>query len=172
MALHKTERNAWCAQNIFNLFPGRTPLLISGTPERCDAMVIGMGMLGTMWRMPVCTVAVRESRLTRAYLDAGDTFAVAFLKPGHAEQLRICGKQSGRDVDKVAACGFTVCSENGIPYFAQAETVLLCRVCYWQDVDLDHAKDDRIPDHYADGDLHRLYFGEVLEVLADDGAGA
>lgn len=41
-----------------------------------NTMVIGWGALGTNWGKPVLTVYVRESRLTRDYLDASGEFTV------------------------------------------------------------------------------------------------
>ena len=48
----------------------------------------------------------------------------------------LCGGKSGRDVDKVKACGLTVRWGAGdAPFFDEAEWVLVCRKLYAQDMD-------------------------------------
>lgn len=66
-----------------------------------NTMVIGWGALGTNWGKPVLTVYVRESRLTRDYLDASGEFTVNVpLGAVDPEIIKVCGSKSGRDLDK------------------------------------------------------------------------
>ena len=154
---------------IFNLFMRQTPLLMAGDEAKANMMVIGWGNLGTLWQLPVCTVYVRMSRYTLEFMDREDTFSVCVLGDGWKDAKRICGTQSGRDIDKVAQCGFDIAYGKGqTPYIAQSKTVIICKKLYWQDMDPDNFLDERVAKCYPDGDIHRTYVGEVLEILCDE----
>ena len=64
-------------------------------------MVIGWGGLGTVWGKPAFTVYVREHRYTKAQLDATGEFTVSIPMEGVIPSIvKICGWQSGYDIDK------------------------------------------------------------------------
>jgi flavin reductase (DIM6/NTAB) family NADH-FMN oxidoreductase RutF len=150
----------------FRIFGDTQPLLTAGTAEKFNTMTIGWGGLGTLWGMPVCSVYVRPSRYTYEFMESGEFFTVSFFPENMKDRLAVCGTMSGRDVDKVAEAGLTpVFDECGAPYFDEAGTVLVCRKVYVQDVDLSGALDDKIGGFYSDGDVHRMYVGEVIKVL-------
>lgn len=165
MALNQVDLSAFTPQ-IFNIFGERTPLLTAGDRAACNTMTIGWCQLGRVWRVPTCTVYVRPSRHTFGYMESSDYFTVSILPESMKDALHFCGTKSGRDVDKFAACGLTVTYGAGdAPYIAEAEWVLVCKKLYVQDLDpacmLDQGPIDR---HYADGDWHRVYVGQVVEV--------
>lgn len=147
------------------LFTGRTPLLTAGDPTACNTMTIGWGGLGEFWQKPVCTVYVRQSRYTFQFVESHDYFTVSILPEDRKDAPRLCGTRSGRDMDKIAACGLTVRYGAGdAPFFDEAELVLVCRKLYAQDM-----KPECVIDHgaaspfYKEGDWHRMYVGEVVE---------
>ena len=79
----------------------------------------------------------------------------------------LCGSKSGRDVDKVKECGFTVAGAAcGAPYFEEAGLVLVCKKAYWQDMDPTHFLDGELDGKwYPERDYHRIFIGEIVEVL-------
>ncbi len=147
------------------VFPGRTPLLTAGDKAACNTMTIGWGGLGTLWRKPVCTVYVRPSRHTFQFMENHDYFTVSFLPADRKDALTLCGTKSGRDTDKVAACGLTLCYGAGdAPFFDEAELVLVCRKLYAQDMQPELVIDaEAAAPLYPEGDWHRVYIGEVVE---------
>ena len=50
-------------------------------------------------------------------------------------------------------------------FFDEASMVIECKKIYYLDIDPKNFIDPKIDDHYADDDYHRLYFGEILNVL-------
>ena len=79
--------------------------------------------MGRLWNLPYFIAYVRESRHTRSLIEASGAFTVsAPLQRLDPQILKVCGSQSGRDVDKVQACGLTLAApiENGVPGIAQA----------------------------------------------------
>ena len=72
---------------------------------------------------------------------------------------------SGRDGDKVAAAGLTPeLLPRGIT-FRQAETTLVCRKIYCQDLDLEQIPQEVRDAFYKDEPVHRMYIGEVVEII-------
>ncbi len=154
---------------IFQCFQKRTPLLTAGDDRVCNTMTIGWGQLGTLWNLPVCTVYVRPERYTYQFMEAQDYFTVSFLPEDRRDALRLCGSKSGRDLDKIGACGLTVCRGAGnAPFFGEAELVLVCKKLFAQDLTPESVRDARVDRSYspAMGGWHRMYTGEVVEVYA------
>ena len=87
----------------------------------------------------------------------------------HRKALQLCGSKSGREVDKVKECGFTVqTAECGAPYFQEAELVLVCRKRFAQPMDPDCMPQEIKTKWYPEKDYHTLYIGDIVEVLVKD----
>jgi len=154
----------------FEIFAKRSPLLVAGDKERCNPMTIGWGGLGTLWSQPVCTVYVRPQRYTYGLMEQKDTFAVAVMGEEYAAQIAYCGKNSGRDGDKVKACGFTLAyGLEDTPLIEQAEMIFVCRKLYAQDMKPECFVDETPRQrYYAQEDYHRTYVGRVEEVYVKE----
>ena len=78
--------------------------------DKINTMVIGWGTIGTMWGLPVFIAMVRKSRFSYELLQKAHEFTVTLpygeLPPS---ALTVCGEASGRTMDKLAACGLSVC---------------------------------------------------------------
>jgi hypothetical protein len=69
----------------------------------------------------------------------------------------------------VAACGFHVAHEGETPYFEEARLVLICRKVAKQYLPGGAFLDRSIVDkHYAQGNFHDLYFGEIVKALVKE----
>lgn len=153
--------------NVFSMVGDRWMLITAGRKDHCNTMTASWGGLGIMWGMPVAVCGIRPQRYTRAFMEENDYYTLAFFPPEFRKELSLCGSKSGRDVDKLEACGFTVAEgAGGAPYFEQADLVLVCRKVYRQDLDpacfTDGAPDEK---WYPGKDYHRMYTGEIVEVL-------
>lgn len=157
-------------QNVFSAIGKQWMLVTAGTAERCNTMTASWGGLGVLWGKDVATVYIRPQRYTFAFMERQEYFTLAFFGEEFRQALQLCGSKSGREVDKIAACGFTVKEgAGGAPYFEQAQTVLVCRKLYWQDLDPAHFLDSGIDRaHYPGKDYHRMYIGEIAEVLVQE----
>lgn len=159
--------------HIFSTFLKETPLITAGTPEKCNTMTIGWGMLGTLWNKNAGTVFVRPCRYTHDFLASNDTFSISILPAKYKEALALCGTESGRDVDKIAATGLTVTYDMA-PYFEEADRVIILRKMYtdvlraegFTGPGLEHYNKYYAPDS-AQGDLapHAIFVGEVIKLL-------
>ena len=151
--------------NVFSLIGDQWMLVTAGTEEKCNTMTASWGGLGVLWGAPAATCYIRPQRYTKEFLDREEYFTLTFFDEEYRKALSLCGSKSGRDVDKIKECGFTVrTAACGAPYFEQARLVLVCRKLYWQDMDPDHFLDPEIDSRfYAQKDYHRVYVGEIVE---------
>ena len=153
-------------QNVFSLIGDQWMLLTAGTGEKCNTMTASWGGLGVLWGKPVATVYIRPQRYTLEFVERGEKFTLAFFGEAYRKALALCGSKSGRDIDKVKECGFTVETADGAPYFAEADLVLVCKKAYWQDMDPTHFLDGEIDGKwYPEKDYHRIFIGEIETVL-------
>ncbi len=153
--------------NVFEMIGDRWMLITAGDKGKYNTMTASWGGLGILWKLPVATCYIRPQRYTREFVEQSDYFTLTvFPKGRYKAELDLCGSKSGRDVDKAAACGFTPeFSDCGAPYFAEAELVLVCKKLYYDDFEPGRFLDDRIEKNYGSGDYHRMYVGEIVEVL-------
>ncbi|MBP5274218.1 MAG: flavin reductase [Abditibacteriota bacterium] len=151
--------------DIFSLFDKKWALLCAGTPEDHNSMTISWGALGTLWGAPCATVYVRFSRHTFGFMNDNEYFTVSFYPEKYRKALALMGSRSGRDINKDEAAGLTPeALENGVTY-KEAEVTLVCRKRYAQDMDPAAVPPEVMKENYADGDLHRIYIGEVVDIL-------
>ena len=154
--------------DVFSMFR-QGMLLTVQAGERINTMTVGWGTLGVMWGKDVLISAVRPERYTYGMMEESDTFSLLLLSPEDKAKMAFCGTKSGRDVDKIAACGFTVATAENTPYFEEAQLVIVCKkVAATALQERDFLGDDAIPNRYygeKGGNYHTLYFGEILKVL-------
>ena len=165
MKLHPVELERLTPE-ILHVFGRQPPLLTAGDKTGLNTMTIGWCQLGRLWNLPVCTVYVRPERYTYQFMESHDYFTVSILPEEAKKVTALCGSKSGREVDKVKECGFTVAqAECGAPYFEEAELVLVCRKRYAQEMDPQAIRQDAKDRFYPEQDYHPMYIGEVVEAL-------
>ena len=137
-----------------------------------NAMAIGWGLVGTIWRKPFFTVAVRLSRYTHKLMEESGTFTVCLPAKGMEEILDVCGTKSGRDMDKFKELGLT--AKKGLqvdaPYIAECPVHYECRVAYKVELKPGQLIEELEEDAYPKGNYHVLYFGQILGVYASNDA--
>jgi flavin reductase (DIM6/NTAB) family NADH-FMN oxidoreductase RutF len=136
------------------------------TGETGNPMTIGWGSVGVIWGRQVFTVLVRPSRHSFTLLEALPEFTICVPTTDLRKALAVCGSKSGRDLNKMEACGFTSGrSEHvAVPFITECGIHYECRVLHKTSVinaDLDPSI---AAGAYRDGDLHRIYHGEILGV--------
>ena len=152
--------------NPFGRIGHQWMLITAGNSEKANTMTASWGGAGVLWNKNVVTCYVRPQRFTREFIDASEYFSVSFLPEQYRKQLVYCGRVSGRDEDKMTGAGLTVCHEKEAPYFAEAETVLICRKIYVGELKPEgivYPADDAA--NYPEKDYHIVYIGEITEAL-------
>ena len=156
-------------KNVFSAIGGQWMLITAGTAEACNTMTASWGGLGVVWNAPSATCYIRPQRYTKEFVDREGCFTLSFFGEEHRKALQLCGSKSGRDVDKVKECGFTVrTAECGAPFFEEAELVLVCRKRFVQPMDPEAIPQDVKERFYQDKDYHVMYIGEIIDVLVKE----
>ncbi|MCI8648925.1 MAG: flavin reductase family protein [Anaerotruncus sp.] len=133
---------------------------------KVNTMTASWGGLGVMWGKNVAFVVIRPQRYTKEFVDAAGCFSLSVLDSSMRQQLNYLGTVSGRDEDKIAHTGLTVLHDNGIPYFAQANTVLLCRTLYTQPYHPEGFLAQELDEKwYSAKDYHTMYIAEIEKIL-------
>lgn len=151
------------------MFGTQWALVTAEKDGKVNTMTIGWGEIGCLFGKAVATVYIRPSRFTYDMIDSSGKFSIAFFSPEYKQKLGYCGKTSGRDEDKIAKCGFTVAHHEGIPYIEEADTVVICKTIYKQDLKPECFEPDSksaiIDRFFPEGDFHRIYTAEIEAVL-------
>lgn len=146
-------------------------LLASTKPSgEANAMVIGWGAFGTIWRKPIFLVMVRPSRYTYEFIEASRTFTVNVPTPEMREWVTVCGTKSGREVNKFGAYKIQTLPAqtiDGITIDA-CPMVYECRVVYHHDIVPAHLDAALEASCYGGSNYHRLYYGEIVGAFAAD----
>ena len=150
---------------IFSQFNDQWALLCAGTKAQHNTMTISWGGMGTLWSKPVVTVYVKPSRYTYHFMNDHEYFTVSFYPKAYKKALVLMGSRSGRDIDKDAASKLTVRDLGKAVTYEEAEVTLLCRKIYDQDMDVSHIPQDVVQTHYAYEKPHRMFIGEVVEII-------
>ena len=151
--------------NPFAAIGDQWMLITAGTKEHCNTMTASWGGAGILWGVPMATAYIRPQRHTKRFVDENEYFTLSFFPEEYRAQLSLCGSKSGRDRDKVKACGVTVAAgKGGAPYFEQADLVLVCRKRMAMPMDPAAMPED-VKEKWYHGDYHDMYWGEIVEAL-------
>lgn len=150
-------------------------ILLNSKGTKFNSMVIAWGGLGTVWGKPTFTVYVREHRYTKSLLDETGEFTISIpLDKPIPSIAKVCGTQSGHNVDKAVEAKLTL--ENpeviSVPGIKEYPLTLECKILYSQCQELDkipeyireHMYPQDVDGTYfmANQDPHTAYIGEIV----------
>jgi len=141
-------------------------LVVTRENGKTNIMTIGWAQMGYIWGKPVMTVLVRPSRYTHGLMEKAAHFTVCVPPEGKMrKELAFCGAKSGRDLDKVKECGFSLKEgRDGAKYIAGSELVYECATLERTQVLPETLAQSVNAAYYPDGDHHTLYFGGITGV--------
>lgn len=159
-------RSEEAAVNPFTLFDREWALITAKKSGVVNTMTASWGGLGTIWNKSVATVYIRPQRYTKEFVDAADSFSIAFFPKEYKEKLAYLGRVSGRDEDKITKAGLTATEENGVPYFAEAKLVLFAKKLFSSEIKPENFIDTKLRERiYPEQDYHTIYIAEVTRIL-------
>ena len=126
-----------------------------------NTMTIAWGFVGYMWRMPCFLTVVRPQRFTRKILKGANSFTVSVPFGGLKEELLICGKQSGADIDKSKVVTFVPSQTVESPIVASCNLYYECLIRNVDSLSGENMDADVIK-NYPIADYHDLFFGEIV----------
>lgn len=151
---------------------GKDWILITAPDETkesgASAMTASWGGIGVLWNKPVATVYVRPQRYTYGLCERADRISLCILPEEYRAALTFCGRNSGRDLDKLKECKLDCTEIDGVPVIDQAKLVMICKKAYADNlkkecfIDTDHIK------HYPADDFHRVYILEIEKILVKE----
>lgn len=149
-------------ENFFNAIGKEWMLVTAGTTDGFNVMTASWGGVGWLWNKPVAFVFIRPERHTFQFAEQSDHLTLSFLGMGSEarEIYKICGSKSGRDINKIEACGLTVVP--AVPddiVYKQARLTLVGRKLYAGDLK---------PDNFADPSLLKRWYGSGGEAAKSD----
>lgn len=158
-------------ENMFDAIGKEWMLVTAGTPEKFNMMTASWGGTGILWGKPVAFIFIRPERYTYEFIEKGDTLTLSFLGEAHRDIHKICGSQSGRDIDKVAASGLKpYVTENGNIAYEQARLILECKKLYADFIDADNFVDKLLISRWygeGHGGFHKMYILEIQNVFVE-----
>jgi len=153
-------------KDVFTLLDKDWTLITAGRENSCNTMTASWGGMGVLWNKKVCFIVVRPTRYTYDFIEKNENFTLSFFKEKYREALKICGTKSGRDGDKIKEAGLSLLfGENGLAWFNEADLIIKCKKIYYQDMESDNFLAPEIEQSYPEKDYHRLYVGEIMEVI-------
>ena len=124
-----------------------------------NTMVIGWGHVGFVWNKPAFVAYIRTSRHSHELVEQSGEFTVNIPRGAMRKDIfAMAGRQSGRNVDKVAELGLTLVDAEvvGTPAVLECPITLECKVVYKQ------LLDGPLPDDVA----ARFYPADVTDIDA------
>jgi flavin reductase (DIM6/NTAB) family NADH-FMN oxidoreductase RutF len=152
-------------KNIFQLINDGWMLITAKKDDKINTMTASWGGFGIMWNKKVAYTVMRPQRYTKEFVDGSDRFTLCFFGKEYKKTLSYLGSVSGRNDDKISKSNLTVNLVNDVPYFEEADMVIVCRKLYTQDMkpesfiikDLDN-------EFYPKKDYHTLYLSEIERI--------
>lgn len=153
-------------QSPFRIIGHDWMLVTAKKADKVNTMTASWGGLGVMWAKNVSFIVIRPQRFTKEFIDSSEQFSLSFLDGSFKKQLGYLGAVSGRDEDKIGKTELTVSYDNGVPYFDEAKTVIICKKLYSQEYKPECFIDTELDSKfYPDSDHHTLYISEIQKIL-------
>lgn len=154
----------------FHMLDQEWALLTAGRKDKFNTMTISWGGFGTLWNKPVVTVYVKPIRYTYQFMEENEYFTISFYEEDYKKDLGILGSKSGRELDKLSLTRLTPEFLENTVSFQEAKLTIVCKKIYFQDLDIQNIDSNSISQSeierfYQKEPIHRMYIGEVVDVI-------
>ena len=157
-------------ENVFRMFDDSWCLIASYdkklTPLPYNAMTASWGGMGVLWNKNVFFCFVRPQRYTKKFIDNSEYISLSFFDEDKKKALTYCGRNSGRDGDKLREAGLNVTvSDKGIVEFEEARITVIGRKLFAADMkEADFIDKSVLEKNYPNKDYHTVYVCEIEEI--------
>ena len=158
-------------QNIFKLFDDSWCLIAakdeSKSPLCYNAMTASWGGMGVLWNKNVFFCFVRPQRYTKEFIDNADYISLSFFGEEMKKALTYCGRNSGRDGDKLKEAGFSpIISDKAYVEFKEAKMTVIGKKLFCADMkESDFIDKALIEKNYPNNDFHTVYVCEIEKIV-------
>ena len=129
--------------------------------QKVNAMTASWGALGVLWNKNVCICFIRPERYTHELIMDENEFSIAFFDENYRDALRLCGRESGRDFDKLDACGLTTQKLDGVDVISESKLVMICKKLYIDELKKSAFLDESLLKNYENGGYHTVFVCEI-----------
>lgn len=143
-------------------------LITARDGEKANAMTASWGGLGELWNTHVAFCFVRPERYTCPLIEKEERISLAFFTEDYRSALTFCGRNSGKDMDKLSAAGLTTSEIDGVPVINEAKTLIICKKLYADNIKESCFVDKDMLKYYEEGGFHRFYVLEIEKVLVKE----
>ncbi len=157
-------------ESPFRMIGSEWMLITAEKDGKVNTMTASWGGVGVMWATDAAFAVIRQSRYTKEFIDAADSFSLSFLNHDtYAKEMGYLGSVSGRDEDKIAKMNLHVNHEGTVPYIAEASKVIICKKMFVQTMNPESFVDPEIDSKfYSNKDYHVLYIGGIDKIMVRD----
>ena len=158
------------SENVFKMFDDSWCLIASydknHKPLPYNAMTASWGGMGVLWNKNVFFCFVRPQRYTKEFIDNSDCVSLSFFGDEMKKALTYCGRNSGRDGDKIKQAGLTpIITDDRHVEFEEAKITLLGKKLFASDMkQSDFIDKYLIEKNYPNGDFHTIYVCEIEQI--------
>ncbi|MCQ2449173.1 MAG: flavin reductase [Clostridia bacterium] len=151
-------------ENLVQMIADEWMLVTAGTKEKgYNMMTASWGFAGELWGSDSMITVIRPNRYTMEFVNDNDYFTLSFYGDNKAIH-KICGSQSGRDINKTEATGLTPVFDGDATYFEEARIVVVLKKQYVQQME-EKCFTDSDPLRWYNNDMHYTVVGKVEKVL-------
>lgn len=155
--------------NPFKLLSANWMLITAGDLKKFNMMTASWGGFGFLWEKNICFCVIRPNRYTFEFVNKNENFTLSFFEAKHKKILKFCGENSGKDVNKIEKTGLTPLEvSSGAISFEQARLIISAKKIYFQDLISANFLVPEIEEFYPQKDYHRMFVGEILEILVKE----
>lgn len=135
---------------------------------KISTMTVSWGGFGILWGKEVLFVFVRPERYTFDFCESAKKFTLSFFSKKMKDVLLFCGRNSGRDVDKIAHLGLKHYVKDGSVFFDDATLTLEVSKIYADDIDKNCFIDTSLLENYKNGGFHKMYICSLESVIKNN----
>ena len=169
MAQYKEIKPEELSGNPFRLIGKDWMLVTAKKDNTINTMTASWGGMGVMWNKNIAVTVLRPQRYTKEFIDTSKRFSLSFYDDSYRKDMTYVGRVSGREEpDKITKTSFTPAEIDGVPYFEEANMVLICKKLYVQEMNPEGFMEDCKEldvQNYPNKDYHFMYVAEIEKIL-------
>ncbi len=136
--------------------------------EKENLMTASWGGVGILWNKEVCFLFVRPQRYTNEIIEKSTRLAVCSIPERYRDAHKVCGRESGRDIDKFSKTGLTSVKLCGCTTVGEADFVMILKKIYVDRIDPNGIIDKTVFSNYPKEDYHYLYVCEIEKIFVEE----
>ena len=136
--------------------------------EKINTMTASWGGVGVLWNKNVFFCFVRPQRYTKEFIDNTDTITLSFFDESKKDALTVCGRVSGRDLNKIEKAGLHAYEKDGAVFFEESKLTIVGKKLFAQYMTPESFVDKSLVDiNYPSGDFHMVYVCEITDMFVE-----